>query len=181
MQLMVFSPCFVCDRWIPSFCSMSLPSRFTVLSGTTSISQFCAFEFPDDSCILSVLFILILLLLKHLNSPTLEAMFCISFPSLFIDEFAVVCETKLLGLPVSTSQCILHFTEWVFLCMYFILCIVHQVVLVGLCRNAICLGLSFFVGFFGLFLLPGHIVMFRSGGGLLITSPFEFVGFACLE
>ena len=113
MKLIVFSPCFVCVRWIPSFCSISLPSRFTVLCGTTSISQSFATEFPDERCILSVLIILILLLLKHRNSPSLGVLFCIYFPSLFIRLFAVCCDMKLLGLPVSTSQCILHFPDWV--------------------------------------------------------------------
>ena len=102
MKLIVFSPCFVCVRWIPNFCSMSLPSRFTVLCGTTSISQSFATEFPDERCNLSVLVILILLLLKHRNSPSLGVLFCISFPSLFIKLFAVCCDMKLLGLPVKT-------------------------------------------------------------------------------
>ena len=62
-----------------------------------------------------------------------------------------------------------------------VLCIVHPNVLVGLCRNAICLGLSFFVGFLVLLFLPERIVMFRSGRGLLIAGPFGFVGFSCLE
>ena len=113
MKFVIFSPFFVCDSCIPSFWSIILPSRFTLLCGTTSISQFGAAVFPDDKSILRVLFILILLLLKHLNSATFVALFLMFFPSLFVNQFAVVCETKLLWLPVSTSRCILHFPEWV--------------------------------------------------------------------
>ena len=73
MKFVIFSPFFVCGCCIPSFWSISLPSRFTVLCGTASISQFGAAAFPDDKSILRVLFIFILLLLKHLNSPTFVA------------------------------------------------------------------------------------------------------------
>ena len=92
---------------------MSLPSRFTVLWGTTRISQLGATVFPDDRLMLSVLFILILLLLKQLNSPISVDLFSIFCPSLVICQFAVVCETKLLGLPVSTCQCKFHCPVWV--------------------------------------------------------------------
>ena len=56
MKFVIFSPFFVCDSCISSFWSISLPSRFTVLCGTTSISQFGAAVFPDDKLMLRVLF-----------------------------------------------------------------------------------------------------------------------------
>ena len=96
MKFVIISPFFVCDSCILSFWSISLPSRFTVLCGITSISQFGAAVFPDDKSMLRGLFILILLLLKHLNSPSFVALFTMFFPSLFVSQFAVVCETGLL-------------------------------------------------------------------------------------
>ena len=77
-------------------------------------------------------------------------------------------------------------------CPFFVVCFIFVVcfcvfyiellfVVVGLCLMAICLGWPVFVGFLGLFLLRGRIVVSRSGRGLLIISPLVFVRFAYLE
>ena len=71
-------------------------------------------------------------------------------------------------------------------CFVFVVCccvlrIVLLIALVGICLVAICLGWPIFVGFLGLFLWRGHIVVFRLGHGLLITGLFGFLDCACLE
>ena len=88
------------------FWRMSLPRKFIVLCFTTRISQLVADEFPDEMLIIKMLFMFIFLLLKHLNSPTLFAFCCKCFPSFDASNFAFAYDTKLPGLPVTTSQCI---------------------------------------------------------------------------
>ena len=100
-----FSPSFYCNSCMPSFWRMSLSQKFTVLCGTTGMSLFVAVVFPDIIVIFNVLFILTFLLLNYLNS-TWVAFLCMFCPCFDVNQLAAVCDTKLCGLPVSTSQCI---------------------------------------------------------------------------
>ena len=97
---------------MPSFWRMSLPMRFTVFCGTTRILQFVVDVFADVISMFSVPFTYILLLLKHLNSPTFIAFLCMFFPSFDVSQVTVVCDIKLRGLPVFTSLCSVNFPVW---------------------------------------------------------------------
>ena len=89
----------------PQFWNRSLPRRFIVLFGTTRISQFLAALFPDVMFIWMMPCIFILLLLKHLNSPNCVVLLLMLFQNLEISLIVFDCDTKLRGLPVSTSYC----------------------------------------------------------------------------
>ena len=68
--------------------------------------------FADVISMFSVVFMLVLLFLKYLISATLMSflcMFCLSFD---VSQSAVVCDIKLRGLPLSTSQCRVNFPVW---------------------------------------------------------------------
>ena len=101
------SPWFCCGEIVkrsPSLSITSFPIMIIVLMSTSSIVQFFAIDDPDVISTWIVPSMLILLFLKHLNSP-------IDFSGCFIFVFpfnsrcwAVSMFLKLLGLPVSANQ-----------------------------------------------------------------------------
>ena len=123
----LFSPLFfvVIVRRRPSWSMMSLPMMLMVLLLTSSIVQFVAVDDPDVISTWMIPLILILLFLKHRNSPIdLFGCLMVVFP-LASNLCAVFMFMKLRGLPVSANQYICWLFVFVFYPEFSSVCFVY--------------------------------------------------------